>query len=90
MKYNGTYLSIANLRYFRFTRTHHCSRIVSAYLGRCMDLFAQGVHPMKLVVRASIRLQTALRVVSFVIPVLAVAVAVASGGHIQPDSLKWG
>jgi len=55
-----------------------------------MDLFAQGVHPMKLVVRASIRLQTALRVVSFVIPVLAVAVAVASGGHIQPDSLKWG
>lgn len=45
---------------------------------------------MKLVVRASIRLQTALRVVSFVIPVFAVAVAVASGGHIQPNSLKWG
>ena len=45
---------------------------------------------MKLVVRASVRLQPALRVISFVIPVLAVAVAVASGGHIQPDSRKWG
>jgi len=41
------------------------------------------------IIRVSLRLHNALRVVSVVVPVLAVVIAVASGGHAQPALGKW-
>lgn len=91
MKYNGTYLSIANLRYVSFTRARGGSTMMAACSGCCMDPFAQGVRPMGPIIRASLRLHNALRVASVVVPVLAVVITVASGGHAQPapDLGKW-
>jgi len=54
-----------------------------------MDPFAQGVRPMGPIIRASLRLHNALRVASVIVPVLAVVITVASGGHAQPNLGKW-
>jgi len=88
-KYNCTYLAIAILRYFSFTPVRDWGTLMVACSGRYIEWFAQGVRPMESVVRTCVRLQRVLRVASVVVPALAIAAVVVSGGHAQPDLFKW-